>query len=631
MAAEHHPLRLERISGTPGGNDATGRVRRITEAERLLFVQQMFGFLAADSLLIRGAADPVGLVVPASCVVGKGATGSLRALTVQDLDGMLGLSAGIATRSPLGHGHAIAEVAGLDAALGNRALVNHLHTPNQIRATTIPDGHVMTAAGGFGSWAPPAGGGGSGGIANPLVANLDIAGHRIVSGAITLLRYAGGRIYLGDCRMPCLDEVSPVEGQVWIRGSSSWLHRALVSGDIGATAITGLAGATLVEQLTALLAALGTKANASHTHAPGEISTTGATSGWVLTNNNGTAVWAALPAIGSGIANPLTAPLNIAAHAIVSGSQELLKYASGKVYVGGIEVFPSAINAPAAGHVPIYDAGQAKFINRFLAAGETSVTAIAGVAGSNVQTMLASLKGLVDEATLTSTDDLDEGATNKYATAESVAAAGAVMVEDISDDETLAGAATDETVSERAIKAYVDGAIAGIGGDGAPRGSSFPGSPSTGDVFFRTDLGEWFTYIGSASAWIGQERSWDHSTGRLEPAAQTATTTGGGAYVFGTGNGAGFRLPFHAFLTGITFQNVTAQATGTIQCRKATPGGAVSDVMSALTLSSAPGGTVSEQLASVDAGEIVSVHASGFSSGVQFATLQVTYRRRVAA
>ena len=41
-------------------------------------------------------------------------------------------------------------------------------------------------------------------------------------------------------------------------------------------------------------------------------------------------------------------------------------------------------------------------------------------------------------------------------------------------------------------------------------GAAFPASPTTGDVYFRTDLGEWYYYDGTR--WLGPQMHMDLTT-----------------------------------------------------------------------------------------------------------------------
>lgn len=628
MSVELYPLILERTAGTPGAGDAAGRARRITAAQRQDVTAALLGWMPAQSVVVRGATDPLAIALSSNTVLGRGPTGDVRPLGQADLDSLLGLTAAIGTRAPVVHSHTFGEVPGLQAALDNRALLNHLHPPNQVRATGIPDGWIMTASGQLGSWAAPAAGGGLG---SPLTTNLDIATFGLVSGASAVLSFSGGYAYLAGRKTPQLAENTGalVSGHTWVFRPGGWVHGLLAATDVSAS-VPGIAGNTVHLLLDDLRAQILGRALLSHTHPLSQLEVpAGATPGHYLTPKVGGG-WEllALPAAGGGVTSPLSANLNLATYALVSGATELLRYSGGQILLGGRAVFPSTITTPAAGHVPVYDAGNADFRNRLLAAAEVTVEAISGLTGSTVQAALASLESTKLETSAT-TDAVAEGssATRKYATAASVAAAGAVMVSAISDNGALGSGATTVS-SQRAVKEYVDTTFAGVGGSGLARGTSFPGSPSDGELYYRTDYREVFQWVASASSWVGQEREFTMPTTRQVPGTGTAPAPGG-SYLLGNGNTYGFRVPFNAFLTGIAFQGSNVD-TGTITVRKATEGGSTELAFTA-SIIGARGVVVAEQFVSVNANQIVSVFANGFSTTVDYVSFTLTYRRRFAS
>ena len=99
--------------------------------------------------------------------------------------------------------------------------------------------------------------------------------------------------------------------------------------------------------------------------------------------------------------------------------------------------------------------------------------------------------------------------------------------------------------------------------DGAVWGTSFPVSPSNGDIFYRADLLEMFQYISSESAWFGRE---------LE------TTFGKGGTGFndeylrhGDSIGAASRgkyMPYDVMITGMTGSWDTALTSGDFRVRR---------------------------------------------------------------
>ena len=628
------PLIAARTGGSPGGPDATAQIRRVTPAQLAQYAAVLLDWLAAESVVVRTASGVQSLTLPPSTLLGRGSSGSIRAMSAADLGALLGLSSLLASKSDVGHFHALADVAGLVQALANKAALNHAHPPEQIRATLVPNGHVMTAANGLGSWAPPSGGGGGGGnVSSPLTSDFDIADRSIVSSGSELLRLVGGRVRLGNALIPVLNEgtggSSPQNRQVWIRSGSSWVHRGLETADVSLLAQVEEQGlvlnpATLSGLLSQLLSLISGRAVNGHIHSINDLQIpAGGSTGQVLgLINNST--WGLLTVSGGGgSVSPLTANLDIATHALVSGATEVIKVAAGKIILGGREVFPSAISAPAAGQVPVYDAVDSLFKNRKLAAAEVTTAVISGLAGADVQAMLANLQTGKLASTAT-TDAVAPGANaaRQYANATSVAAAGAVMVDDIDDDDAL-GTATDVVPSQRAVKVYVDDALTAAGGlDGIPQGASFPGSPAQPDLFFLTgSTFELFVYITSISRWMATvEREWSHYTQRID----NGQGVGAGHYIVGTGNTTGFRAPFELLISRWTLHNVVVES-GTVEIRTAPEGGTVT-----VADSVGFGGTRTATKASaivVPAGHLVSVRANGCAVGINFAHISILYRR----
>ena len=628
------PTILQRTTGTPGAADARCVIRRITAAELEAYVQALLAWLPLESLLVSTETGIGALALPPNAVVGRRA-GSLTALTAADIDSILGLTQLLNQRAPMLHAHTIGQVDGLLTELAGKAPTNHLHLPTQIRATGVQNGWVLTANNQLGSWAAPPSGGGVGGA---LTSDLDIAEFALLSGSQQILRFVGGQLFLRGLRHPALNEgtggSAPQNRQVFVRDGANWVHRMLTSADLTVEEVE-----TWWNNNPSLTAAFGIvktqvegRAPASHTHVLNTIDMgtlpVGVADGWyaAYSSTSGKLELRVLPSAGGGVSNPLTSNLNLDGRALVDGANEILKFASGKVILGGREIFPAAIASPAAGHVAVYNNGSSLFENRLLAASEVTVSAIAGLSGATVQAALASLESSKLETNAT-TDAIAPGsnAARQYANATSVAAAGAVMVSAISDDETLSGAATNVTVSERAIKEYVDTEIAGVGGGGMPAGTSFPGSPSNGDQFLRTDLREVFVYDSGIAAWVGAtEREWQHYGARYDP----GTGQGAGAYLLGTGATLGFRAPFDVLVTGWEVRNAISD-TGTITLRTAPEGGSVTNAQPVFITSSRTASATTPL--ELGANTIVSIFASGFAVGVLAAYISVRFRRRIEA
>lgn len=627
------PLIMERVSGTPGTPDATGLIRRVTAAELEAYGQTALDWMPKEAVLGRQAGAVTSIVIPPSSVLGRAASGSVRPLLSADLDAILGLSALIGGRAPAIHSHAISAITNLQTELNARALLLHEHNPNQIRSTNIPVGYVLTRGVSGGEWAAPTGGGGAT-LAGPLVGDIEMGTFRILgcSPAVEFFRCTGGRLIVQGGRLPILNEGTPATGHVWIWTGSAWVHRTLLAADITATALTGVPGTTVHAQLEQLLALIEARALTAHTHALADLLVPGgATVGQVISvGSGGTFVVTTPSGGGGGIANPLTANLDIATFALMSGAQEILKWAGGKVVLGGRDVIPAAITSPAAGHVAVYNDGTTVFENRILTAAEVSVSAISGLSGATVQAALASLESTKLETSAT-TDAVAPGANaaRQYANATSVAAAGAVMVSALATSTSL-GTSNVLAPSQNAVKVYVDTAIAASSGGGVPVGSSFAVSPDDGDVFAHTGMLELFIFVAAESAWIGlSERSVSFALEDYAPAKTTGSTTSPGAYIFGSGNTLGYRLPFDAFITGAVVQSSTVDS-GTIEVRKAPYGGTVTAALE-LEFTADAGASLMDEFVAADEGDLLSVHAADFGDGILGATMTLFYRRRVAA
>jgi len=626
------PIILERVAGTPGSPDATGRIRRVTSAELAAYGAAANDWLPFESVLARGAGAVAGLVLPPLSVVGRAGTGSVRALTSVDLDAILGLSTLIGGRAPAIHGHAISEIANLQTILNGVSRVGHTHPVTDLTSSGVPTGYVVTkTAGGPVAWQAPTGGGGAT-LAGPLVGDIEMGTFRILgcSPSVEFFRCTGGRLIVQGGRLPILNEGTPATGHVWIWNGTTWVHRVLVAADITATALTGVPGTTVHAQLAELLALIDARALLSHTHALADVLVPGgATVGQVVSvAADGTFVCTTPSGGGGGIANPLTANLDLSTYALMSGVTEILKYSGGQVILGGRAVFPAAIVTPAAGHIPIYNPGTTLFENGLPQAQYVSMSAIGGVTTTSVQAAIASLKTQLTAATLETSDDLPEGATNKYVNGANLSAAGAVMVSALATSTSL-GTSDVLAPSQNAVKVYVDTAIAGVGGGGIPVGTSFPGAPDDEDVFLRSDLKETFIYVDGKSWWVSlSERSVSFSLEDYAPADTVGSTSAPGAYIFGNGNTLGYRLPWDAVITAATVQS-TVVDTGTVTVRTAPYGGSVTDALTLAFTADAGATTIDPDGISADEGELISVHAKNFGDGIIGAAMTLFYRRRI--
>lgn len=95
------------------------------------------------------------------------------------------------------------------------------------------------------------------------------------------------------------------------------------------------------------------------------------------------------------------------------------------------------------------------------------------------------------------------------------------------------------------------------------RGTSFPNSPGDGDVFFRTDLLEWFMYLDAKSLWYGPE----HMTHFGKQATGVSATYLRGPDAPG-GAALGVQIPYAIAVTRFTGNWTNAITLGGFQIRR---------------------------------------------------------------
>lgn len=118
----------------------------------------------------------------------------------------------------------------------------------------------------------------------------------------------------------------------------------------------------------------------------------------------------------------------------------------------------------------------------------------------------------------------------------------------------------DEDVSSSSVTQHAADVIA----DSNVSGSSFPGSPSNGQVFYRIDVLEWFMYVTSQSAWFGPERHCEFGKGGtgfndqyLEYGGDAVSSAARGAYI-----------PYDIAITGLTASWSSAITSGDFRVRR---------------------------------------------------------------
>ena len=150
-------------------------------------------------------------------------------------------------------------------------------------------------------------------------------------------------------------------------------------------------------------------------------------------------------------------------------------------------------------------------------------------------------------------------------------------------------------------------------------GTSFPVSPSNADLFFRSDLNEWFQYVSSQSAWFGQEQ---HSEFGKGGTGFTDNYLEFGGDSNGT-SARGFRPPFDIAVTKLTANWTTAITSGAIEVRD--DGVAVTTHTVSV---SQTGFTKVGSLDAIAAASAVNVYLNGLSAGVGHPSASVFWRRK---
>ncbi|MEM9378403.1 MAG: hypothetical protein AAGB93_00540 [Planctomycetota bacterium] len=619
MTELHYPVLLEVTAGTPGQPDARGTLRRTLPNELVFAARELLSWMPAHTVLVRNGQVLTALQMQPGTVVGRTLAGATSPLGRTDLEAILDLVARLGEKADTEHVHTIAQITGLTTVLEGVSRNGHDHPFSDIRDidfATLAEGRVLGFQGGQFRFLNQLGGGG--GLGNPLSADLDLGGNALVDGPVSLLRRAGSRVQLGGRLLPVFAESAPDDGEVWVFEVDQFVHRRLSAAEVNLAAIAGLTADDVQEAIAALKAITDDRALTDHSHALTDLQAgVSATPGFYLTPTAGGGVeWKVLPAASGGVANPLTANLDLAEFALMSGLTEVLRVQGGQIFLGTRRVFDANIESPAQGHVAIYDAGAGEFRNRLLRPEEVSTSG-----GELLSTTLATLRTDVDAATLQSTDDLPEGAANRYATAGSVQAAGAVMASLVPDDDALGNSALPP--SQRSVKTYLDTEIAAVGGGGIPSGTTFPVSPTGGQVFRRTDLRETFQYDGTLLRWEGEPSSF------VERNDRSAIGLGAGSYVFGGGSLTGVSFPWDVVVTAISVRSSVSD-TGEVQLRIGTSGGPIV-IARTLAFSASSAETDSAVDYVFPAGSILSMYARNFSGGLATVHALIHYRRAIAA
>lgn len=285
---------------TSGGD---GELRRLSGGEAEAYYRELFSFLPAHVVLGRAGGDPEAFSLAPSSVFGRKADGSMGGLVASDLSTLLDLVNLLAQKAALVHSHSIQQVVGLQTALSDiNAAIATLQS-------------------------------GSGGLGNPLTADLDIAAFRLVQGNIEVLRREGNQLYVGGLPMPFFQPGTEELGMSWVWQGQRWGPDFVQASFVRQNHQTGTLGSTVQTAINFLLAAITD-----------------------LQNGGGS----------GGIANPLSGNLDVAEFGLVSGANPLISWDGTRVLLGGSPVFPTEVSDPQAGHVGVYDAGLQKFVNRLL-------------------------------------------------------------------------------------------------------------------------------------------------------------------------------------------------------------------------------------------------------------------------
>ncbi|MEO1700392.1 MAG: hypothetical protein AAFU73_24100, partial [Planctomycetota bacterium] len=118
----------------------------------------------------------------------------------------------------------------------------------------------------------------------------------------------------------------------------------------------------LQAMIDAILGSLDNRALLLHSHMLGEVQ--GGTPGkYVRFDDAGVLEEVDAPSGGGSLDGPLEQDLDIAEFRIVSDGVELMRFEESQLFLRGLAVFASRIEAPEKGHVPVYDEESGEFRN----------------------------------------------------------------------------------------------------------------------------------------------------------------------------------------------------------------------------------------------------------------------------
>ncbi len=161
-------------------------------------------------------------------------------------------------------------------------------------------------------------------------------------------------------------------------------------------------------------------------------------------------------------------------------------------------------------------------------------------------------------------------------------------------------------------------AIALLGLDQSLGATAFPASPADGDVLFRTDLGEWFSYDLTNTAWLGQSRHLvfgKGGTGHNNTYLRSGDSIGDPT--------RGPYLPWDVAVTGMTGRWDTSVTSGDFRVRRDG-----TNVLGKSILGSSTSFEHLDQYAEFDADGSMEVYLDTLSAGIAHPNVVVFFRRR---
>ncbi|MEO1700354.1 MAG: hypothetical protein AAFU73_23910 [Planctomycetota bacterium] len=231
-------------------NATDGEIRRVALGDTQALAEAILSWMTSGGVLVGTGGEPALVQLQDDTVLGRRQGGGVAALGRPDLDALLGLPARLDALAPLVHVHQF------QAAIAD------------IDWSTLANGTRLGYEGGVFRWEPK----GSGSVANPLGEDLDIADRRIVSGSDELIRFEGGKIYLGEREIFDATVTAPEEGHsLYYDGTAEEFRNDFLRAAFVVYDREGGGQVQLQAMIDAILGSLDNRALLLHSHMLGEI------------------------------------------------------------------------------------------------------------------------------------------------------------------------------------------------------------------------------------------------------------------------------------------------------------------------------------------------------------------------